>query len=170
MKNFKISIKLLITVLFTSLAIVLHLTAKGAGPESDPEHKVMVFELKNEDIQFALDSDKPRNMEYMEGFIASLKEEVGDAELNIKIEGHTCDLGTEAYNKWLGEQRAYSVMEFLVTQGLNINYVEVESKGESEPLVANNIEENREKNRRVEVTVVVGGLNEYLEMMWMISG
>jgi OOP family OmpA-OmpF porin len=74
-----------------------------------------------------------------------------DVTYLLKITGHTCDLGSKSYNDSLGWNRAKSISEILV-QSIKENIkIEIFSKGENEPIVANSTEESRAKNRRVEI-------------------
>lgn len=79
--------------------------------------------------------------------IPSLKESTNDFE----IAGHTCSLGTEAYNEGLGKRRAQTVYNYLVSKGIAAERVTVVSYGETRPAFSNNTEANRSKNRRVEL-------------------
>ena len=66
------------------------------------------------------------------------------------VEGHTCDLGSAAYNKKLSYLRAKAVVDYLVKKfHFNERQFEIIAYGESRPLVPNISEENRKKNRRV---------------------
>jgi len=69
----------------------------------------------------------------------------------ITITGHTCDIGTHEYNRKLGKRRAESARDYLVSNGLAPDCLEVKSKGESDPAIANTSEENRQRNRRVTI-------------------
>lgn len=71
----------------------------------------------------------------------------------IIIEGHTCDLGTEAVNNNVGLNRANVVKTFLNKSGVQCDDVEVKSLGASFPVVDNKI--NKRKNRRVVINVIV---------------
>lgn len=71
----------------------------------------------------------------------------------IIIEGHTCDLGTEAVNNNVGLKRAEVVKTFLNKSGVQCDDVEVKSLGASSPVVDNKI--NKRKNRRVVINVIV---------------
>jgi len=113
-------------------------------------------------IYFDIDDESPDAPTQVKQLIDELKVRFGDQPLNIKVTGRTCDLGPEAYNHQLAEQRAYAVMEMMMMQGLNINFIEVESLGEKNPLVPNNSEANRKENRSVSVYVFAGGLSDYL--------
>ena len=71
-------------------------------------------------------------------------------ELKITLIGHTCDIGAEEQNEFLGLSRASSVAELLIKEGVSANNLVIDTRGERMPLVPNVSEENRIKNRRVE--------------------
>jgi outer membrane protein OmpA-like peptidoglycan-associated protein len=71
----------------------------------------------------------------------------------IVIEGHTCNTGTHAANQRIAQKRADAVKDYLVQKGIATNRITTISKAETEPLVANDSEENRAKNRRVVIIV-----------------
>ncbi len=69
-----------------------------------------------------------------------------------KIEGHTCDLGSDAHNLELSRKRALSVQRYLSrTFGLPGEQFAAEGYGERQPLTPNTSESARKKNRRVVV-------------------
>ncbi|WP_323114117.1 OmpA family protein [Pseudomonas guariconensis] len=70
---------------------------------------------------------------------------------SIKVIGYTDSVGSDAYNQGLSEQRAGSVAEFLIGQGLAAGKVTSQGRGESEPVADNDTEEGRARNRRVEL-------------------
>ncbi|MFP4499965.1 MAG: OmpA family protein [Candidatus Hydrogenedentota bacterium] len=67
----------------------------------------------------------------------------------VKVVGHTCNIGTDAYNMGLGERRADSVASYLKQQGIKDGRISTVSKGESDPAVPNTSPQNRAQNRRV---------------------
>jgi outer membrane protein OmpA-like peptidoglycan-associated protein len=71
----------------------------------------------------------------------------------VIIAGYTCDLGTSKYNWDLSMRRAQSVAHYLIQNGIRRSQVDVEYYGESFPRVPNDTEENRAKNRRVEIRI-----------------
>lgn len=77
-----------------------------------------------------------------------------DAGSSLVIEGHTDATGTEEYNLWLSERRAESVKNYLVSKGLSEGKVSIHGYGQSKPVAPNNTKEGRQKNRRVEITIV----------------
>ena len=73
--------------------------------------------------------------------------------LNLVIEGHTDNVGSDEVNQKLSEQRAESVRSYLIEQGLAQPNVKAQGFGKSTPVVDNSTPANRQKNRRVEIVV-----------------
>ena len=71
--------------------------------------------------------------------------------IKIVLEGHTDERGTRDYNLALGEGRAKSVHEFLTSQGVNSNQLEVISFGEEQAVATEHNETAWQLNRRVEL-------------------
>ncbi|MCP4702401.1 MAG: tandem-95 repeat protein [Gammaproteobacteria bacterium] len=72
----------------------------------------------------------------------------------IKVTGHACSIGPTVYNQDLSERRAGTVIKSLIAQGIDANALILEGKGESEPKYPNDTEENRKKNRRVDIEFI----------------
>ncbi len=74
----------------------------------------------------------------------------------IVIEGHTDSDGNDEYNFELSKKRCETVAEKLKARfGSIANYdYEIRPKGESKPRVPNDSQENKQMNRRVEITVL----------------
>ena len=76
----------------------------------------------------------------------------------IKVEGHTDNIpiNTSAYpSNWeLSSARASSAVRFLIENGMDINKIAALGYAETKPLVDNNSDTNRAKNRRVEIIIV----------------
>jgi len=73
--------------------------------------------------------------------------------LQLEIEGHTDDRGSEEYNQQLSEKRASAVKDYLVQQGISPLSVVARGYGESMPLADNQTASGRQRNRRVELVV-----------------
>ena len=71
--------------------------------------------------------------------------------LKVSIEGHTDNVGTPAANKTLSENRARSVMQAVVAQGIAPERLSSAGHGQEKPVADNRSEEGRAKNRRVEL-------------------
>lgn len=74
-------------------------------------------------------------------------------EYKVVVAGHTCNIGTEAYNMKLSEQRAQEVVKYLLRKGVNNAYIGSEFYGETKPAVENSYSQ-RKYNRRVEFEVM----------------
>lgn len=73
--------------------------------------------------------------------------------LVITITGHTCDIGSRDSNYRLGLARAQSLAKEFKEMGVVDSQLNVLSKGELEPLYPNDSEQNRRRNRRVEIII-----------------
>lgn len=71
----------------------------------------------------------------------------------VQITGHTDSTGSTDYNQKLSEQRAATVKDFLVKNGIDPSKITIVGMGERSPLADNASKEGRAKNRRVEVMV-----------------
>ena len=67
----------------------------------------------------------------------------------IELDGHSDNSGNRLVNRDLSRRRALAVQEYLVASGVPQEQITVRFHGERYPLVANNSEANRAKNRRV---------------------
>jgi len=73
--------------------------------------------------------------------------------LKIQLEGHTDSVGGEEYNQKLSDQRANSVRDYLVQQGVPGATVTAAGFGKSDPVASNDTAAGRQRNRRVEMVV-----------------
>lgn len=86
----------------------------------------------------------------------------------VEILSHTDSKGDKDYNKRLSQDRAESVIEYLIKKGINKNRLKAKGYGESRPLAPNtnpdgtDNEEGRQKNRRTEFRII-GTLGNNLE-------
>ncbi len=74
--------------------------------------------------------------------------------LRIRIDGHTDDTGTAAYNFDLAERRAGSVSAYLQAHGIAADRLELRSFGPARPIAPNDSDAGRSQNRRVELSVI----------------
>jgi outer membrane protein OmpA-like peptidoglycan-associated protein len=73
--------------------------------------------------------------------------------LNIEVGGYTDNVGGDAMNQTLSENRAGSVRDYLVQQGVATNSVSAKGFGNTLPVVSNDSSAGRQQNRRVELLV-----------------
>ncbi len=79
---------------------------------------------------------------------------LGHPGLTLAVEGHTDSVGGEAYNQTLSEQRAGSVRDYLIHQGMSaMNSVAAIGFGKTKPVASNDTSAGRQLNRRVELIV-----------------
>lgn len=104
----------------------------------------ITFDLNQSSIQ-------PSFMDTLESVALVLKEY--DKTI-IQIEGHTDSSGSDSYNQLLSEQRASSVRDFLLNQGIEPKRTRAVGYGERYPIASNDTAAGREQNRRVELTLV----------------
>ena len=73
----------------------------------------------------------------------------------IRINGHTDNVGDDAYNQQLSERRARAVADYLLNFGLSPERISAKGFGEMKPIAPNNVEEGgRALNRRTEIEIV----------------
>ena len=72
---------------------------------------------------------------------------------DLLIAGHTDADGSDSYNQGLSERRAAAAASYLVSQGVARARIRTRGLGEAEPVVANDSETSRQRNRRVEVAI-----------------
>lgn len=77
----------------------------------------------------------------------------GNGEYNIVIEGHCDDRGTNEYNLALGERRAKSTKNYLVSLGISSSRISTVTFGEEKPLCADQNEMCWQRNRRAHFVV-----------------
>jgi outer membrane protein OmpA-like peptidoglycan-associated protein len=73
--------------------------------------------------------------------------------LNIAVGGYTDNVGTDQLNQGLSEQRAGSVRDYLVQQGVSTNSITATGFGNTLPVASNDNSAGRQENRRVELVV-----------------
>jgi len=71
----------------------------------------------------------------------------------VRVEGHTDNKGTDAYNMDLSNRRALAVKNLLVQRGIADSRIEAVAYGETLPVATNDTEAGRQRNRRVEIKI-----------------
>ncbi|MDF2438883.1 MAG: hypothetical protein K0Q95_3259 [Bacteroidota bacterium] len=74
--------------------------------------------------------------------------------LKIEISGHTDSKGADAYNKTLSNNRAKSVVDYLIAKGITADRLTAVGFGEEQPIGSNDTEEGRQMNRRTEFKIL----------------
>jgi OmpA-OmpF porin, OOP family len=123
---------------------VATVSAEGMKKEIDATGKAIV------NINFDTDKAtlKADGQEVVNQIAALLK---ATPALKLSIEGHTDNTGSAERNKALSAERSNAVMLALVSTGISKTNLKAAGFGADKPLVANDSEENKAKNRRVEL-------------------
>lgn len=93
--------------------------------------------------------DEPTE-KFLNDLTITLKE---DENLQLKIEGHTDNIGSDKFNLKLSQRRADEVRNYLIKMGIAPERLQSEGMGMHKPLNENLTDSDRAKNRRVEITV-----------------
>ena len=101
-------------------------------------------------INFDFNSDviRPESKPTLEKVVAILKEK---ADWKFNVEGHTDNIGGEAFNQNLSDKRAASVVKYLTDAGIDASRLSSKGFGLSKPVAPNDSEAGRAQNRRVEL-------------------
>ncbi|MDP4211961.1 MAG: OmpA family protein [Bacteroidota bacterium] len=76
-------------------------------------------------------------------------------QVSVQINGHTDNVGKEADNLLLSENRAKAVVNYLKSKGVDGKRLSFKGYGDTEPISSNDTEEGRGKNRRTELKVII---------------
>ncbi|CAA6807428.1 MAG: Unknown protein [uncultured Sulfurovum sp.] len=133
--------------------------AEAQKNEEQKEQVVQAIEIKIkkiiafEDINFELNKATltEKSINTLRQIATVLKEH---QNVHVEIEGHTDGSGDETYNLTLSQSRVDMVKERLVAMEVSANRIKAIGYGETKPLVSNDTEENRRKNRRVEFKIL----------------
>ncbi len=122
---------------------------KVAEEELSPEEKAKTI---FRDIMFDYDkySIRPEARPALDAVSSFLNENMG---LNVIVEGHCDERGTNEYNLALGEKRAKSTKKYLVSLGVSPSRIIVVTYGEEKTLCSDNSESCWQSNRRAHFVV-----------------
>jgi outer membrane protein OmpA-like peptidoglycan-associated protein len=106
--------------------------------------------LRLEGVNFVTGSAvlTPESVTSLEEVAASL---LAYPEVTIEVRGHTDSVGSEEANRALSQNRALSVRDFLIRQGIDPARIVAVGYGENFPIGSNDTPEGRAQNRRVEI-------------------
>lgn len=88
----------------------------------------------------------------VDAYLKKLVDKHKGTQATFRIVGHTDDVGEPADNVKLGMGRAQAIARILTDNGIAASRINVESKGEAEPVADNSTEDGRHQNRRVVLT------------------
>ncbi len=97
--------------------------------------------------KYALSTDAQLKLAKLSGIIQA------HPGLNLAVEGYTDTTGAADFNMNLSQQRADTVRQFLIAQGLSADAITSKGLGEADPIADNSTAAGRKLNRRVEIIV-----------------
>jgi outer membrane protein OmpA-like peptidoglycan-associated protein len=121
--------------------------AEGAVPLYDrmtSDGKIITYGIT---FDIGKSTIKPESMGEINRIVTLMKE---NSDLKFSVEGHTDNTGSAASNQTLSEARAKAIVDKLVELGISRDRLTSAGKGQISPIVDNNSDEGRAKNRRVE--------------------
>ena len=132
-------------------------TALGQIAETRRTALGLVMNLGSDYLKFEFDRDelRPEDRELLSRIAGIL---LTSQDYTVSVNGHTDDIGSEAYNQKLSERRAQTVRDYLVKAGLPADIVSVTGHGKSLPLVRGTSDAARAKNRRVELGIAYSNI------------
>jgi outer membrane protein OmpA-like peptidoglycan-associated protein/Tfp pilus assembly protein PilF len=116
----------------------------------EPALKGSVSVLKN--IFFDVDRFdlKEKSITELQKVIRFLNE---NPQIRVEISGHTDNTGNQSYNQQLSEKRAFSVYSYIIENGIQKSRLAWKGYGMNRPTTANDSEDGRQQNRRIEFTI-----------------
>jgi len=109
------------------------------------------FILKNIFFDFDSSSLKPESFPELDRLASFM---TANPTIKIEIAGHTDSKGSDEYNLDLSDRRAHSVVEYLVSTGIDSGNLIAKGYGEIMPIATNDTDEGCALNRRVEFRII----------------
>jgi len=125
------------------------MTNAGAGKV---KHEPLILERATLRFNFDFNSSvvNAETARYLDDLAQAL---VDNPSLNVKLTGHTDNIGSQKFNMRLSFDRANAMRSYLIKKGVPEDRITAEGKGMDEPLNGNKTAEERAVNRRVEVVI-----------------
>lgn len=132
---------------------------KGLSPDSTYEKNIPLqpievnaaITLKNVFFDFKKYDLKQESQAELDKAVQFLKD---NPTVTVQIEGHTDVVGTAADNQKLSEQRARTVMNYLIVKGIKDKRITAKGFGATKPIASNKTDAGRALNRRTEMKIV----------------
>ena len=128
----------------TTLYVKLELDIQEAKQGGQFVLNKIYFATNKADLNTAASTDLNRLVKYLQD----------NATASVEIQGHTDNKGSDALNNRLSQNRAISVMSYLIAQGISKTRLSAKGYGSNSPIDTNATAEGRAKNRRVEVKIL----------------
>lgn len=116
---------------------------------TDADKKVVTEAVSN--LEFATGKSTISPKSY--ATLARLAKMLVAKDFNLKLSGHTDNVGSAEKNLSLSRERAEAVKAYLVSEGVNASKIEAVGYGSTQPIASNKTAEGRQQNRRVEFNI-----------------
>lgn len=121
------------------------ITAKMFDEAMDKDGKIALYGVQFETGKSTLKSDSQKELDLVVDYLKK------NPSVNVYIVGHTDDTGNLEGNLSLSKNRAKSVVQYLISKGINSSRLIAEGVGPFAPVSNNQTEKGKKRNRRVEV-------------------
>ncbi len=115
------------------------------------EEMLQILDLAGITFLFGSDEITEQGINILNDVVRILNE---NQEFDVVVAGHSDSVGDDNINLDLSQRRAQSVMNYLISQGINAQRMNAVGYGESEPITSNDTQEGRAINRRIELAVI----------------
>jgi OmpA-OmpF porin, OOP family len=116
-----------------------------------PIEKGQTIRLNNIFFDFSKATLRPESFPELDRLVTIMSE---NKSMKIEMAGHTDNVGNDATNKKLSEERAKSVTDYIISKGIKKDRITIMGYGKAKPIDTNDTEEGRQQNRRVEFTIL----------------
>jgi outer membrane protein OmpA-like peptidoglycan-associated protein len=137
---------------------IVNIPAPGPGEFYTEPFKVNVkfepaktYTLDNVHFDFGKATLRPESFAELEELVSYLKNK---DNIKVEIAGHTDNVGTDADNLKLSQQRAEAIRNYVVKKGIAPVRILAKGYGASQPVADNDTDEGRQLNRRTEVRIL----------------
>jgi outer membrane protein OmpA-like peptidoglycan-associated protein len=137
-------------IIIAGVGAYIYMNRPKSKKEEDNTSEVLSDVFDNLTFEFGKSDIKKESYPFLDKLADTLNTA---KNWTLEIQGHTDDRGSDDFNMKLSKSRADSVKNYLITKGVFLDSITAIGFGESKPLVPNNSDANREKNRRVEFRI-----------------
>lgn len=129
-------------------------TAGGRATATATLQVIRRTEIVFEDVHFDFNmfNLRPDALKLLDEAVAKLQ---ANPDIQVTLEGHCDSVGSQQYNLALGDRRATSARDYLVSRGIAASRLRTVSYGEDRPIADNNTGPGRAQNRRAHLVVVM---------------
>lgn len=124
--------------------------ADGCPDDLPPVLVSLKEELRGIQFEFGKDTIRAESTPVLDKVVDAMNE---FPLVEVRIVGHTDNVGKPETNLDLSKRRAASVKKYLVSHGLDAGRIETDGKGDTAPVATNETEAGRAKNRRIEFII-----------------